>query len=125
MHNRIIFNFGEFKSRKCSISFSRDYANQGQENKKALKIKVFRGYIFFIAIVWLGWRDSNSCILKSNNYLNPHLVLCKILRSIAKNSGCPLFFYATVQISPYTFITKKDIFGECLRDLNLTKQFLL
>ena len=26
---------------------------QGQKNKKALKIKAFRGYIFFIALFWL------------------------------------------------------------------------
>ena len=53
MHKRVVFNFGKFKSRKCSISFSRDYACQGQKNKKALKIKAFRGYIFFIALIWL------------------------------------------------------------------------
>jgi len=56
MHNRTVFNFGEFKSCKCSISFSRDYARKGQKNKKALKFKAFLGYIFFIALFWLrGW----------------------------------------------------------------------
>jgi hypothetical protein len=45
-----VYILPEFKSRKCSISFSRDYTSQGQKNKKALKIKAFRGYIFFIAI---------------------------------------------------------------------------
>ena len=53
MHKIVVFNFGKFKSRKCSISFSRDYARKGQENKKALKIKAFRGYIFFIAFFGL------------------------------------------------------------------------
>jgi len=53
MHRCVVFNFGEFKSRKCSISFSRDYARKGQKNKKALKFKAFRGYIFFIALFWL------------------------------------------------------------------------
>ena len=43
MHKRAVFNFLEFKSRKCSISFSRDYTSQGQKNKKALKITTFRG----------------------------------------------------------------------------------
>ena len=53
---RVVLNFGKFKSRKCSISFSRDYACQGQKNKKTLKIKAFRGYIFFIALFGLrGW----------------------------------------------------------------------
>ena len=63
-------------------------------------------------------QNLNSCILQSNNLLNLYLALCKILRSIAKNSGLPLFFYATVQISPYTFITKKDIFASFRIDLN-------
>ena len=48
MHNRTVFNFGEFKSRKCSISFFRDYARKGQKNKKALKNQGFsRLYLFY------------------------------------------------------------------------------
>ena len=42
MHNGVVFNFGEFKSRKCFIiSISRDYARKGQKNKKALKNQGF------------------------------------------------------------------------------------
>ena len=42
MHNGVVFNFGEFKSRKCFIiSISRDYTSQGQKNKKALKNQGF------------------------------------------------------------------------------------
>ncbi len=37
MHKRVVFNFGEFKSCKGSISFSRDYARKGQKNKKSLE----------------------------------------------------------------------------------------
>ena len=48
MHNRTVFNFGEFKPRKCSISFSRDYARKGQKNKKALKNQDFSWlYLFY------------------------------------------------------------------------------
>ena len=54
MHKVVVFNFGELKFRKCFIiSFSRDYACQGQK-KKALKIKAFRGYIFFRALVMVA-----------------------------------------------------------------------
>ena len=59
MHKRAVFNFGKFKSRQCSIYFSRDYARKGEKNKKALKIKAFRGYIFFIAFFWLRRWDLN------------------------------------------------------------------
>ena len=41
MHSRIAFNFGKFKSRKCSISFSCDYVRKEQKNKKALKNQGF------------------------------------------------------------------------------------
>lgn len=48
MHNITVFNFGEFKSRKCSISFSRDYARKGKKNKKALKDQGFSWlYLFY------------------------------------------------------------------------------
>ena len=48
MHKRVVFNFGKFKSRKCSISFSRDYVRKGQKNKKALKNQGFsRLYLFY------------------------------------------------------------------------------
>ena len=54
MHKVVVFNFGELKSRKCFIiSISRDYSKKGQKNKKALKIKAFLGYIFFIALFWV------------------------------------------------------------------------
>ena len=64
MHKRVVFNLGKFKSRKCSISFSRDYTSQGEKNKKALKIKAFRGYIFFIALIWLRRRVSAVSALR-------------------------------------------------------------
>ena len=49
MHERVVFSFGEFKSRKCyGISFSRDYTSQGQKNKKALKNQGFSWlYLFY------------------------------------------------------------------------------
>ena len=48
MHKRVVFNLGKFKSRKCSISFSRDYTSQGEKNKKALKNQGFsRLYLFY------------------------------------------------------------------------------
>ena len=48
MHKRVVLNFEKFKSRKCSISFSRDYARKGQENKKALKNQGFSWlYLFY------------------------------------------------------------------------------
>ena len=43
-------------------------------------------------IFWRRWRDSNSCILQSNSTINSNLVLCKIRRSVAKNSRWLLFF---------------------------------
>ena len=47
MH-KVVFIFGEFKSRKCSISLSRDYARKGQKNKKALKNQGFSWlYLFY------------------------------------------------------------------------------
>ena len=62
MHKVVVFSFGKFKSRKCLISISRDYGRKGEKNKKALKIKAFRGYIFFIALVWLRGGDLNHLI---------------------------------------------------------------
>ena len=48
MHKRAVFNFGKLKSRKYSISFSRDYARKEQKNKKALKNQGFsRLYLFY------------------------------------------------------------------------------
>ena len=73
-------------------------------------------------VEFFGWgdvKDLNSCILQSNNAINSFFVLCKILRSAAKNSGCPLFFYALVQIPPFYFQNKKDIFKSFRMDLNL------
>ena len=53
MHKVVVFSFGKFKSRKCLISFSHDYVRKGERNKKTLKIKAFRGYIFFMALTWV------------------------------------------------------------------------
>ena len=48
MHERAVFNFGKFKSRKCLISFSRDYVRKGEKNKKALKNQGFSWlYLFY------------------------------------------------------------------------------
>ena len=43
MHQRVVFNFGEFKSRKCSISFSRGYMIKGQKSKARTQ----SGYLLF------------------------------------------------------------------------------
>ena len=48
MHKRVVLNFEKFKSRKCLISFSRDYVRKGEKNKKALKNQGFsRLYLFY------------------------------------------------------------------------------
>ena len=48
MHKVVVFSFGKFKSRKCLISFSRDYVRNGQKNKKALKNQGFLWlYLFY------------------------------------------------------------------------------
>ena len=59
---RVVFNFGEFKSRKCLISFSRDYVRKGEKNKKALKNQGFSWlYLFYIFIALIGLRSGISC----------------------------------------------------------------
>ena len=78
MHKRVVFNFGKFKSRKCLISFSRDYVRKGEKNKKALKIKAFRGYIFFIALFWLAVRGIFHCPPQSHSRNARKAYLCFI-----------------------------------------------
>ena len=54
MHERAVFSFGEFKSRKCSIiSFSRDYTSQGQKKQKALKNQGFSWLYLFYSPFWV------------------------------------------------------------------------
>ena len=83
----------EFKSRKCSISFSRDYTSQGKKNKKALKIKAFRGYIFFIALIWLRLWDLPPAaftlyIKSANTAQSLHIVVTEAKHSFASVSPC-------------------------------------
>ena len=85
----------EFKSRKCSISFSRDYTSQGKKNKKALKIKAFRGYIFFIALIWLRLWDLPPAaftlyIKSANTAQSLHIVVTEAKHSFASVSPCAL-----------------------------------
>ena len=55
MHKIVVFNLGKFKSRKCSISFSRDYARKEQKNKKALKNQGFLWrYLFYRPLMVAG-----------------------------------------------------------------------
>ena len=55
MHERVVFNLGKFKSRKCLISFSRDYVRKGQKNKKALKNQGFLWlYLFYSPFLVAG-----------------------------------------------------------------------
>ena len=60
MHQRVVFNFGKFKSCKCLISFSRNYARKGRKNKKALKNQGFSWlYLFYSLFLVAGvgfWR---------------------------------------------------------------------
>ena len=42
----------KFKSRKCLISFSRDYTSQGEKNKKALKNQGFSWLYLFYSPFW-------------------------------------------------------------------------
>ena len=67
MHKRAVFNFGEFKSRKCfTISFSRDYSGKWWKNKKALKNQGFSWLYLFYSPFWLrGW-DLNLMVLTNS-----------------------------------------------------------
>ena len=53
-------------------------------------------------------KDLNSCILQSNNAINSFFVLCKTLRSAAKNSGLPLFFLRSCSNPSFYFQNKKN-----------------
>ena len=57
---------------------------------------------------WWRWAELNSCILQSIYLINLYFVLCKILRSTAKNSGYPLFsFTLSFNSFPFAFHAKK------------------
>ena len=97
MHERVVFNFGEFKSRKCLISFSRDYVRKGQKNKKALKNQGFSWlYLFYspylvaevgmtcpleniVASVAYAWRTPDA----------PYFLPCRLASSRTASARAP------------------------------------
>lgn len=84
-----VFNFGEFKSRKCSISFSRDYWRKGQKNKKTLKIKAFCGYIFFYSPFLVEVVRVELTSYAAAKKLSTYLVYLLFLRSATRlNTLC-------------------------------------
>ena len=90
MHKRVVFNFGKFKSRKCSISLSRDYARKGEKNKKALIFQGFsRLYLFYspFLVAEMGFEphelphQSHSRRLSlSQDYSSADSLLCGVSR---------------------------------------------
>ena len=71
MHKWVVFNLGEFKSRKCSISFSRDYVRKGQKNKKALKNQGFsRLYLFYspYLVAEVGFEPHDLRVMSPTSY---------------------------------------------------------
>ena len=84
MHKRIALNFGKFKSRKCSISFSRDYARKGQKNKKAVKNQGFSWlYLFYspylVAEMGLKKRREGLSAIRRSDTTND--AVCRCLRT--------------------------------------------
>ena len=85
MHNITVFNFGEFKSRKCSISFSRDYARKGQKNKKTLKNQGFSWlYLFYspFLVAEVGFEPHDLRVMSPTSYQAALLRYVSLLEGI-------------------------------------------
>lgn len=82
---------GKFKSRKCLISFSRDYARKGQKNKKALKnqgfSRLYLFYSFFVAGVGFVGPVKNIVVSGTRQGSYPILLVFSLVALASPSTG--------------------------------------